>query len=74
MFIRLLLSMAMIFAALASWPALADEEVEQKKHNRGGGLMPSICSIVIRNGPVDLFWTYRFGYPFKKVCEDCDDY
>jgi len=35
MFIRLLLSMAMIFAALASWAlALADEEVEQKKHNR----------------------------------------
>ncbi len=35
MFIRLLLSMAMIFAALASWAlVLADEEVEQKKHNR----------------------------------------
>lgn len=33
MFIRLLLSMAMIFAALASW-ALADKEVKQKKHNR----------------------------------------
>lgn len=31
--------------------------------------MPSICSNCYKDvESVDLFWTYRFGYPFKKVC------
>lgn len=36
--------------------------------------MPSICSNCYKDvESVDLFWTYRFGYPFKKVCEECKE-
>ncbi len=77
-FIIILFVVTATFAVLISW-VISDREMhrilnENYKNERGEDRMISYCSNCLKEvEPEELCWTYRFGYPFKKVCEKCKE-